>query len=401
MNLPNRTMAAAAIAAICLSLPAQDPRPEGETDVPGTEPGTAQASTPVVPMPAQLVTGQPNAWFDKTRLFIGEFLNEEKVKGRFNFENPTGKPVTWREFHGSCQCAGATFEVGERRFELSKDGGDVLDQIVLKDGKPEKVRVREITVQPGEKGTIDVYIEMGSLQGLKDATLSFATTDEAMRHVTLTWQAKGIKIFEVTPRDVFFNGMKFDDQKKFSFIVRSDVYEDFELLDHEPLPSYVTIDSKAQIELPDGKKAWKIEGTFGPNADPQAGGAALKFKTDKDGKEVLMNVIASVQGPFTIDPGSFIHFGKVRKGEGAERQIRITPNSDYDLKLLEVTFPKLTFDQKYISAQAERLGKDLVVTVKLSPEIGGALLLHGSMVLEMNHPALKSKMFNFNGILRP
>src|SRR5690606_23425197 len=340
------TLAAATLAVMCFSLPAQDPRPEGETEVPGTTPGTAQASTPVVPVAPQLVTGQPNAWFDKTRLFIGEFLNEEKVKGRFHFVNPTDKPVTWSGLQGSCQCARASIEVGERHFELSKEGGDVLDQIIEKDGKIAKVRVQEITIQPGEKGAIDVYMEMGGLQGLKDATLSFATTDEAMRHVTLTWQAKGIKIFEVTPRDVFFNGMKFDDQKKFSFLVRSDVYADFELLDHEPLPSYVTIASKTQIELPDGKKAWKIEGTFGPNADPQAGGAALKFKTDKDGKEVHMNVIASIQGPFTIDPGSFIHFGKVRKGEGAERQIRITPNSDFDLALLDVKFPKLTFDQK-------------------------------------------------------
>ena len=193
--------------------------------------------------------------------------------------------------------------------------------------------------------------------------------------------------------------MKWDDQRKFSFVIDSPVNPDFKLLDHEPLPSYVKI-SKEQITKLDGKKAWKVEGTFGPQADPKSGGASIKFKTNWEGKDVTMSVIATITGPFSIKPGTFLSFSKIKKGEGAVREIVITPNDDFDLVLESVEFPKLTIDRKYISATATKRGRDLVVALKISPDCQGAILVRGSMVLHLNHPALKSKKFTFNGILR-
>ena len=90
----------------------------------------------------------------------------------------------------------------------------------------------------------------------------------------------------------------------------------------------------------------------------------------------------------------------VRKGEGAERKITFTPNDDFDLKLVNVKFPKLTIAQKYIKAVSAKDGKKLVVTVKISPDVEGTFLVRGAVTLELNHPSLGVKTFNFNGILR-
>ena len=132
---------------------------------------------------------------------------------------------------------------------------------------------------------------------------------------------------------------------------------------------------------------------------PRAGGAGIKFKTDW-GKDVSLTIVATVTGPVTIEPGTFLSFGKIRKGKGAERQITFTPNDDFDLELKNVKFPKLTIDKKYITAVAKKDGKKLIVTVKISPEVTGTFLVRGAIELELNHPSIGTKTFNFNGILR-
>ena len=39
-------------------------------------------------------------------------------------------------------------------------------------------------------------------------SLSHETTDEDMLQTTLAWQAKGVKLFDISPNDVFLNNMK-------------------------------------------------------------------------------------------------------------------------------------------------------------------------------------------------
>jgi hypothetical protein len=373
--------------------------PTGDVEVPeGDVPNISQPIAPVIP---QMVTGAPNAWFKRTKLFMGEFLDQEKVRGKFSFKNPTAKKQTWNNLSGSCQCVRATIKVGGRTFELSKKPApNSLHELRMEDGKVVRQRVTHMNIQPGDTGEIEVEMEMGGLQGLKDATLAIETTDEDMQQVTLAWQAKGVKLFDVTPNDVFLNNMTWADKRTFKFMVASDVKPDFKLLDHEALPDYVKVTRKDQVTRPNGKKAWLVEGTFGPNADPKAGGASIKFKTDWAGKEIALTVIATVTGPITIEPGTFLSFGKIRKGKGAERKITFIPNGDFDLSLVGVKFPKLTFDEKYITAVASKDGKNLVVTVKIAPGVKGSYLVRGAMELELNHPSIGTKMFNFNGILR-
>jgi len=334
-------------------------------------------------------------------LFMGEFLDKERVSGKFSFKNRTGKAISFKNLQGSCQCAQATIRIGKRVYELTKKPvSNSLHRIEKdKDGKVTRKRVTHLNIETGEEGTILVEMEMGGLQGYKDATLAITTTDPTMKQVTLGWQAKGVKLFNIVPNDVFLNNLKWGDSRKFSFVVESEINPDFKLLDHEELPSYVKIEKK-QIDRPNGKKAWKIDGIFGPNADPKSGGAGIKFKTDWENREVHLNVIATITGPVDIRPGTFISFGKIRKGEGAERQITIIPNGDFKVEVSKIEFIDLTLDKKYLSASSKQQGKELVVTVKIAKEAKGAFLVRGKMVLHLNHPAIKTKKFNFNGILR-
>ena len=108
----------------------------------------------------------------------------------------------------------------------------------------------------------------------------------------------------------------------------------------------------------------------------------------------------TVTGPVTIAPGTFLSFGKIRKGKGAERQITFTPNDDFDLQLEAAKFPKLTIAEKYIKVESRKDGKNLIVTVKISADVEGTFLVRGAVELKLNHPAIGTKTFNFNGILR-
>ena len=386
---------------LCLvaGLAAQEPPPPPEPPR-GVE-GQPPTRPPEPPPVQRLETGKGNTWFEHTNLWMGDFLNKEEVKGEFPFENPTGKVITWRDLSGSCQCVRAEIFVGKRKFELRKKPIDnSLFQIEKDDaGKEVARRVTELQVQPGEKGKVVVHMEIGKLQGFKEATLQITSDDPDMKQAILRWQARGVELFTITPRDVFLNNMQWKDQKKFSFVVSSSVNPKFKLLDHDKLPPYVTV-SKTQITQPDGTPAWKVEGTFGPKADPGAGGATIKFKTDWEDKEVVMTVVAQVTGPITVMPGSFLSFKKIRRGEGSEQKVTFTPNGDFELNMTNVEFPKLNFDQKYITAIADHVGKDLIVTVKISPEIKGTVLLRGSMIVHLDHPAAKRVKFDFNGILR-
>jgi hypothetical protein len=85
---------------------------------------------------------------------------------------------------------------------------------------------------------------------------------------------------------------------------------------------------------------------------------------------------------------------------GAEREIKFVPNDDFKLALEGVKFPKLTFDEKYISTTSRQDGKNLIVTVKIAPEVQGSYLVRGAVELTLNHPSMAAKVFNFNGILR-
>lgn len=352
------------------------------------------------PVEAKLVTGAPNDWFDKTRFNLGDHLDKDTVKGTYNWKNPRKETVQWRDFAGSCQCVKVVITVGEKTYELvRKPQPNTLNRLDKgKDGKIKRVQVKHINVPGGESGTLVVHMEMHGLQGSKIATLDFSTTDEMYPRMHLEWQATGIKYFSINPPEVFFNDMGWDDKRKFSFKVSSAVHPDFKLLDHDPLPDYVKLTKKEQIEI-GGRKMWVVEGTLGPKVDPGAGGARIVFKTDK-GKNVDLGVVASVQRPIEISPGTFFSFGRVSRKSGKEFELRITPNDKFDLQMEKVEFLKATVDKKFLACESSKDGKALVLKVKLKPGAKGAYILKGSMAVSLNHPSMKRQVFDFNGILR-
>jgi len=386
-----------------VAVPPQEDAPRQRGTPPGLPGPDGQNKPPAQTKMERMKTGGKNDWFDRTRLQMGDHLKKEVVKGLFKFRNPHGVPVEWKAFSGSCQCAKAVIRVGKRKYSLTKAPvNNALHKIDLKNGVEVKTKVESIIVHPGESGDVEVHMEMAGIQGVKDASLQFATSDKKHPLMLLKWEAMGIKLFNIRPADFFLNDMKWEDEKSFRFTVTSSVKKDFKLLDHEPLPSYVKV-KKKQLTLPDGTPAWEVSGTFGPKADPGSGGANIKFKTDLDNKVVAMNVIANVLGPITITPGTFIPLGLIRRKKGAEREVTITPNGDFDLVIEKVEFQQLTIGREYLEVQHKKNGKNLVLSIKVlaGAEPGKrAVIVRGKILVHLNHPAVKIKNFSFNGILR-
>ncbi len=349
--------------------------------------------------PAPLKTGLPNSWFNHTKLFMGDFLDEEEVKGLFSFENPTAEQQHFSDLLGSCQCARVVIIIGDRKYELSKEPEvNSLHRISIRDGKEIKEKVKRINVPAGAKGTIEVFMSMDGYQGLKDATLAMSTSDPAFRNIQLHWQARGVNVFELNPPEVFLNTMQWNEQKTFAFEVSSSTNPDFKLLDHDPLPEYVKVE-KEQVTLASGKPGWRITGIYGPKADPRHGGAQIRFKTDWKDRHVKFTVIANVVGPMEIKPGTFMQFGKVRRAEGAEVSVTLTPNTGLDLKIEKYEFQGLSIDEKFLSLTHERDGDSLVVKLKVQPNAMGNLL-RGRFLLYLNQPGMEPKEFAFNGFIR-
>ncbi|MHC4851370.1 MAG: hypothetical protein ACYTGW_11315 [Planctomycetota bacterium] len=402
MRTPLPAILASLLALLAACACAQEPPvSQHERTPPGQAgPGGSTAAESKIP---RMETGGKNDWFDRTRLQMGDHLQKKTIKGLFKFKNPRKDPVQFSAFTGSCQCAKAVIRVGERKYALSKVPKDnALHKIELKNGHEVKTEVSRITIDSGESGEIEVHMEMAGIQGVKEASLQFATSDKKYPLMLLKWEAMGVKLFNIRPADFFLNDMKWEDEKVFRFQISSSVKKDFKLLDHEALPSFVKV-KKKQIKLPDGTPAWEVSGTFGPKADPGSGGAAIKFKTDLDNQVVSLNVIANVLGPISITPGTFIPFGRIKKQQGAERKVTITPNGDFDLELEKIEFRRLKIDRKYLKVHHEKKGKNVVISLKVLP--GAApkrrmVLVRGVMVVHLNHPAMKTKNFSFNGILR-
>ena len=110
--------ASALLMLLTTDLPAQS---VGGSAKPDSRADQQEGRRPPNPKPIrQITTGQPNAWFDRTKLFMGEFLDKERVEGLFSFKNPTGNAISFKNLQGSCQCAQATIKVGGRVYELTK-----------------------------------------------------------------------------------------------------------------------------------------------------------------------------------------------------------------------------------------------------------------------------------------
>ncbi|HLU37960.1 MAG TPA: hypothetical protein VK081_01155, partial [Planctomycetota bacterium] len=226
------------VLALTLAPPAQNGVQEVKPDV---------GVVDVKPQPAE-PSPEGNAWFDKVRLDLGTFFDDEKATGKFAFRNPTDVEQKLSNVIGSCACTRAEFTIGDRLYVLDREPvANTLYRVTRKEGAEVKERVSHITIGPRETGELVVHMDMHNVRGVKEATLDMETSDPGTPHVKLSWKATGAIFFEVSPPDVHLNEMNWNDQREFQFEISSPIQEDFNITGHEPLGQGVTLTSTEKV----------------------------------------------------------------------------------------------------------------------------------------------------------
>ncbi len=266
---------AAALAGVCLLSPAV--AQEGSD----TKPAPAKVARPEAQPPEHL-EGAPqsggNTWFPETVKDLGTYFGEGEATGTFPFKNPTDDTVEWSNLTGSCQCSRAIIRIGDRRYQLTKQQGSVLQRITRgADGVDKLEPVTKIAIEPHEAGEIEIHLDMHNVQTRKEASLDIHSTDPALSHLKLRWFAMGALQFVISPSEVQLNKMTWNESRDFKVTVTSPRNKDFNILHMDPPGK--AFDVKYEKALADGIATWTITGKYGPvtseggdGASPFAGG---------------------------------------------------------------------------------------------------------------------------------
>ncbi len=370
-------------------------------------PGSAQApskvdASPVVPEPTGAKSrpkpGGRNSWFEATSIDLGSYLEGEKAKAEFKFKNPGSATHKLRNFQPSCACAKTSVRVGGRLYRVENTPSpNSIFRIDQENGVEKKHRVQFVTVGAGESGSVDVAIDLRGVTGKKEATVTLQSTDEELRLMNLRCWAVATTYFRILPPEVNLNKMTWQEKREFVAQVSSPIQADFEITGHDPLPDQMHVEYRK--EMKNGRATWIVNGTYGPNVDERAGGGIIKLRTNVKNKKVSIRVIAFVDGPLKIKPGTFISLGLVRRGKGVTRTVEFTPTDDFELQAEKIEISNLTIPEQFVDVITRRDGNVLKVDIKISPD-APRRLVRGDVKVHLNHPLVKTKELQFNGFVR-
>lgn len=362
------------------------------------------AGAPVVLLLALPVAAQQGAegsqpWFEQPEIDLGTHLEGEIAKGRWEFTNPTGETKRLTHLQASCTCAKAVVHVGGARYVLeNQPHPNSIYRVDDVEGAEVKEHVEAIPVEAGEEGSIEFHIDLRGVNGVKEATVVIQTDDEKNRVLTVKAKATATQFFLVMPPEINLNKMNWKEQRQFTARITSPIQPDFELTGiGEPLPDQMKVEYRK--EMRDGAATWIVDGTYGPNVDPNAGGGVITFDTDVQNRKVQLRVMAWVQGPLEVRPGGFVPFGLIRQGEGMTKEIEFEPTDDFDLQIESVKLSNLTIDENLVQVSTSKTGKVCKLSITISPD-APRRLVRGDVRVELNHPAAKVQEIQFNGFVR-
>ncbi len=394
-------------------------RPPGSPDLETTKPdaGRNQAGQPVQQPQSQPTTfeeGGGNAWFEKTKLYLGTFYEEEEAVGTFRFKNPDKQEHKFTGLTASCTCAKAILKVGDRVYHHSSEGGKgpQLHRVSQKNGVEERDLVSHITIGPEESGTVEVHMKMAGHQGDKDANIQLQTSDEKLPAISLNWRATGAVYFLVDPPDISLNEMTWQDKRVFTFRVTSPLKPDFNLVTLENKPPKAEV--KFEKELKEGRAVWTVTGTYGPNLEEKDGGGEISIKSDAQGKVVKMRFAAFVKGPLKQTPSGFVSCGAIRQGTEGKFQVYFWPTDGFELDVTKVEFVRLDkgTDPNWLSSKVskgvkykdpltrEETERATQVEIVVSKDAPKRAQVRGTVRIHLNHPKAPVREIDFNGFIR-
>ncbi len=272
------------------------------------------------------------------------------------------------------------------RISKDESGGEQIEPIT------------QIAIGPGESGEIEVHLDMHGITGPKMATLDIHTTDPALQHLKLRWNATGAQLFTISPAEVQLNKMTWNESREFQVTVISPLKKDFNIVRMDNAgPAFDVSWEKSSI----GETAtWTIKGKYGPVGEEVAGGGVLKFHTDVNGNATFtVRVMAFVQGPLEVKPGGFLPMGMIRHGSSLQKEIVFEPNDGTNLELTGFRFEKLRGSEDSLKVSSSKDGNKLIVALQVLDKAPVGLL-KGDLVIELNHPLVKEKRIMFNAYVR-
>lgn len=337
-------------------------------------------------------------WFEASVLDLGRHLEGEVAKGDFEFRNPHDIAHEFRGFQPSCTCSKVLVHVGDEEYAVENTPRpNTIYRITGGDGEKSREQVDAVTIGPGQEGRIEMQIDLRGVVGPKEATVTVRTSDPDAPNVILKARAHAMQFFRLVPPEVNLNEMKWSDQRRFTVQITSPLQPEFEITGHDPLPEKMEVEYRK--EMRDGTAVWHVEGTYGPNVDPSAGGGIIQLHTDVDGRRVPVRVMAWVQGPLEIRPSTFVPFGRIRKGEEVRKVVEFEATDDYDLEIEKVELLNLSVDDELVTTTVEKDGKVCKLAIVISKDVPRRLV-RGDVVVHLNHPAAKRKELQFNGFVR-
>ncbi len=358
----------------------------------------ALALAPDTPAQDARPTNEDTSWFEKSYVDAGSYMEGETAKSEFHFKNPRDVQHFIQQMVPNCQCSKAVVRVGGRQYTVEDEPvKGAMYELLESDGQELKKRIDQIPIGAGEEGVVQVYMDLRGVKGVKEAAVMVRTSDNVAPVSNLRTRARSMQFFNVLPQEVNLNKMNWQDKREFTCKLSSSVKEDFEITGHEPLPESMEIEYKKEMQ--GGKALWTLKGTYGPGANHRNGGGEITLNTNIEGKQIKVRVIAFVEGPLKITPGSFIPFGMIRKGKGASKEIVIESTNDFELAFEDVRITGLTVPDEFVTVRQEKFGKALRLILDISPD-APRKLIRGDLVVKLNHPAARTQEFQFNGFVR-
>ncbi|MCB9919498.1 MAG: DUF1573 domain-containing protein [Planctomycetes bacterium] len=296
----------------CLVLPLARPASASFQD---EKPGEAQSGD-IPPMNEDKPIPE-GCWFKKIHISFGkqtESTEPIRLKGEYEFENKSGADQEITLLTSSCKCQELELFVNGEKQSLEKK----LDvQQSLKE---------PIKVPKDASGTIKLVFDVSGPAGQRSGFIQVNTTDAKMPTFNLTVDAAIDAAFLVEPPIVDLGKMSPVEAKPWSVKVRCMLDGAWELSEKplDPITPGMSIQS-VDVGTDERGKFYEIKGVYGPNLDEGALGGNLLFKTNRDGRNVLVGVRAEVKSKVHLTPG-FFSLNRFKRADGCEDTVYIWPN---------------------------------------------------------------------------
>ncbi len=374
--------------------PAGKGEPPGKGEPAGKEVPTGKSASSSQIGPVRTPTAEEaHRWFPAAVQTM-EMTGESEVVGVFPFANPNAEPTEWRDFSASCACAKCSIVVADRTYELKPKPRELV-QLVAVDGKVQRVPVELVTVGVGESGELRVHVTVHANTPRKSVSVDVHMSDPKTPTARVRLDISGTDPVAVAPQSVELGSLPPGSSREFVVTLTSPLQGNFSILDADLPPGVTATWSRVGTG---SATIWRVNGTFTAKTERVTGGV-MKFRTDIAAARVVsVPVHAKVEALVEVAPG-FVPLGTIHLGTKAIAAIRFIPHDGSDLQITALRLEKVNIADGLVTVHSHRDGDVLVIELEVDAAAPRGLV-RGDVVVELNHPTLKSQRVQFNGFVR-